>query len=90
MFQAILEKIKECIKLTGVTDIIYIAIDGPAPRMKMEQQRQRRLKSSKEKKIWDTNQITPGTPFMERLNNFLEKEMKKFDVLTVLRFKRTR
>ena len=26
MFQAILEKIKECIKLTGVTDIIYIAI----------------------------------------------------------------
>jgi 5'-3' exonuclease len=83
MFQAILEKIKECIKITGVTDIIYIAIDGPAPRMKMEQQRQRRLKSSKEKKIWDTNQITPGTPFMKRLNKFIEKEMKKFKILTV-------
>ena len=84
MFDAILEKIKDCIKITGVTDTIYIAIDGPAPRMKMEQQRQRRLKSSKEKKIWDTNQITPGTPFMKRLNKFLEKEIKKFDVLTVL------
>ena len=84
MFTAILEKINDCIKITGVTDTIYIAIDGPAPRMKMEQQRQRRLKSSKEKKIWDTNQITPGTPFMKRLNKFLEKEIKKFDVLTVL------
>ena len=83
MFQAILEKIKECIKITGVTEIIYIAIDGPAPRMKMEQQRQRRLKSSKEKKIWDTNQITPGTPFMKRLNLFIKKEMKKFKILTV-------
>jgi len=84
MFKAILEKINECIKITGVTDTIYIAIDGPAPRMKMEQQRQRRLKSSKEKKLWDTNQITPGTPFMKRLNQFLEKEIKKFDILTVL------
>ena len=83
MFQEILKKIKECIKITGVTDIIYIAIDGPAPRMKMEQQRQRRLKSSKEEKIWDTNQITPGTPFMEKLNKFIEKEMKNFKILTV-------
>ena len=82
-FKLFLEKINGRIKLTGVTDIIYIAIDGPAPRMKMEQQRQRRLKSSKEKKIWDTNQITPGTPFMERLNKFIEKEMKKFKILTV-------
>ena len=65
MFNAILEKIKECISLTNVTDLIYIAIDGPCPRTKMEQQRQRRLKSSQEYKIWDTNQITPGTRFMD-------------------------
>lgn len=84
IFTSILEKINECIEITGVTDTIYIAIDGPAPRMKMEQQRQRRLKSSKEKKIWDTNQITPGTPFMKRLNIFLEKEIKNLNVLTVL------
>ena len=83
MFSSILEKINECIKLTGVKDIIYIAIDGPAPRMKMEQQRQRRLKSSQEKKIWDTNQITPGTPFMERLNKFLTDKLNTFKVMTV-------
>jgi len=83
MFCAILEKINECIEITGVKDIIYIAIDGPAPRTKMEQQRQRRLKSSQENKIWDTNQITPGTPFMKRLNKFLEKEIKNFTVTTI-------
>ena len=52
MYLAIFEKIKECINITNVKDLIYIAIDGPAPRTKMEQQRQRRLKSSQEKKIW--------------------------------------
>ena len=71
MFSAILQKIKDCITITNVKDKIFIAIDGPAPRTKMEQQRQRRLKSSQENKIWDTNQITPGTNFMNQLNNFL-------------------
>lgn len=83
MFLSILEKINDCIELTGVKDIIYIAIDGPAPRMKMEQQRQRRLKSSQEKKLWDTNQITPGTPFMERLNKFLTDKLNTFQIMTV-------
>ena len=40
MYASIFEKIKECISLTNVQDLIYIAIDGPAPRTKMEQQRQ--------------------------------------------------
>ena len=84
MFNAILEKIKECISLTNVTDLIYIAIDGPCPRTKMEQQRQRRLKSSQEYKIWDTNQITPGTRFMDSLNQFLKKSIKDFKIKTIL------
>ena len=76
MKQSILEKIQECVEITGVDNILYIAIDGPAPRTKMEQQRQRRLRSFHENKIWDTNQITPGTRFMNDLNVFLKENLE--------------
>jgi len=84
MFQSILSKIKECILLTNVRKQVFLAIDGPAPRAKMEQQRQRRLRSSLEDKIWDTNAITPGTKFMENLNNFLSKKIKELPVSCIL------
>ena len=65
-------------------DAVFIAIDGPAPRAKMEQQRHRRLKSSQEEKIWDTNAITPGTEFMEKLNSFLLRKIKEIPVKCIL------
>ena len=80
MYKSIFEKIEECISLTNVQKLVYIAIDGPAPRTKMEQQRQRRLKSSQEKKLWDTNQITPGTPFMDTLSRYLHQRCKELKV----------
>ena len=76
MNKSILDKIKECIEITDVDKLLYIAIDGPAPRTKMEQQRQRRLRSVHENKIWDTNQITPGTRFMNNLNIFLKDNLE--------------
>ena len=80
MYDKIFDKILECIKLSNVKNKVYIAIDGPAPRTKMEQQRQRRLKSANEKKIWDTNQITPGTKFMNQLNTFLKNKCKDLPI----------
>ena len=69
---------------------IYMAIDGVAPCSKMAQQRLRRFKTVLEKKehskikkslnipvndeSWDTNAISPGTPFMI----YLSKELRKY------------
>lgn len=69
------------------TQLIYLAIDGVAPRAKMEQQRVRRYRTVKQKKLeeviynkhtvnkidFDTNCITPGTIFMFKLSVHLKK-----------------
>ena len=51
---------------------VYLFIDGVAPLAKIMQQRKRRYMS--DKKNWDTNAITSGTPFMNKLLLFLEKK----------------
>ena len=56
---------------------VFIAFDGVPPMAKMKQQRERRYKGwltsqwLNEKKPWDTVQITPGTPFMKKLDTAL-------------------
>ena len=86
--------------------LLYMAIDGVAPRAKMNQQRMRRYRSAKEneynrqKKLFkareagdedeirvlsdpdylekhDSNVITPGTPFFQRLSHHLKNFIKE-------------
>ena len=74
--------------------LLYMAIDGVAPRAKMNQQRSRRFRSALEaEKLraeaaakgepeakgepFDSNCITPGTPFMARLSDHLRFYVKK-------------
>jgi len=62
---------------------VYIMIDGVAPRSKMNQQRERRYKSyffkefeTGKSSLWDSNQITPGTEFMELLTKKLHEQFE--------------
>lgn len=72
--------INEVWKTAGKPSHVYIGVDGVVPMAKIRQQRVRRFKSAwqRESKIeWDTNAITPGTYFMERLTTELVRIASK-------------
>ena len=81
------------------TSTLFIAMDGVPPRAKMEQQRLRRYKKvytdNLKKNIknkyklncetyFDSNQISPGTVFMDKLSKKLKKGKNKFNVKNVI------
>lgn len=99
MMIAIFEYTERVVNMVRPRKLLMIAVDGVAPRAKMNQQRSRRFRSAQEaaekdkataeyhamlkatgreselengedgqpKKTWDSNAITPGTPFMDTL-----------------------
>lgn len=93
------KQIHEYIRLVKPTETVIIAFDGVAPVAKLENQRNRRYKSEFttslmrkagiEKASWDTTAITPGTPFMEKLDvglkaYFAGPKSKKFGAKSII------
>ena len=98
MFKGIFAYIDRIVHLVKPRQMLYMAIDGVAPRAKMNQQRSRRFRSAQDlaeaataaraageiiddSKIFDSNCITPGTEFMEKLSKhldyFIAKKMRE-------------
>ncbi|KAJ7591357.1 exoribonuclease 2 [Mycena floridula] len=100
MMVEIFQYTERVVNMVRPRKLLFMAIDGVAPRAKMNQQRSRRFRSAQEaqdketahkenlalwegmgkevseeeknKVAWDSNAITPGTPFMDLLSASLK------------------
>jgi 5'-3' exonuclease len=75
-FSAICTEIESIVKMCTPTEELLLAIDGVAGLSKMNQQRQRRFRSAKEKtneqrSIFDSNGISTGTAFLTELAEYI-------------------
>ena len=79
LFEMVGQYIDRLIKLVKPKKRIVLAIDGPAPISKQNQQRQRRYRSAKEKDdgAFDSNSITPGTIFLDHLGKYIDWFIRK-------------
>lgn len=85
IFDEVLKHTKYVIEQSQVDELVYLAVDGVAPRAKIQQQRRRRYMTGYRNDLinkfkiannipicsWDSNCITPGTQFMIDLHQFL-------------------
>jgi len=105
MYENVCRYVDRLFRAVRPRKMLYLAIDGVAPRAKMNQQRARRFKGAQEvrenaeterevkktlmeaghhfteeeinKTEWDSNVITPGTPFMLKLSEFVRFYVRK-------------
>ena len=74
IIQSVIQKIENIINIINPDKNIIIAFDGVPPMAKLNQQKNRRYKSSLQNILfeknapWDSCSITPGTDFMKKLD----------------------
>jgi 5'-3' exonuclease len=87
IFEEVLRYTLSIVDVCKPKDMLYIAVDGVAPRAKIQQQRKRRYMSAYKNNVtnefkkannipvtsWDSNCITPGTEFMKELDAYLKQ-----------------
>ena len=78
VFTMFFDFIKTLVEIVTPSETLFIAIDGPAPLSKQAQQRQRRFAAALERKDgFDSNKLTPGTPFMFEFTKFMNTAIRK-------------
>ena len=83
LINSVIDKINTIISHVKPSDFTYICFDGIPPFAKLNQQKNRRYKNHVQdilfnnNKLWDTAAITPGTNFMNKLDNELKKYYNK-------------
>jgi 5'-3' exoribonuclease 1 len=84
LIKGVCEKILDYLNMVQPTNVL-IAFDGVPPMAKMKQQKERRYKSWYVQSLlpptneWNTVHITPGTPFMKRLNVEIKDFFKVYE-----------
>lgn len=80
LFDEVCSQIEQLLNVVCPRKRLIICIDGPAPLAKQSQQRKRRYKSAleaDERCDFDSNCITPGTDFMDRLGKYIDWFIRK-------------
>jgi 5'-3' exonuclease len=98
VIQNVIRYIQKIVSFAKPQQLMFVAIDGIPPRAKMHQQRKRRYMSAWRKNMiktktgidpfpWDTNAITPGTGFMNKLSAGLNEHFStsKYPFKVILR-----
>ena len=82
IIETVIIKIEDIIKIINPCENVFIAFDGVPPFAKISQQKNRRYKSAYQSRLfkthvlWDSCAITPGTLFMNNLNNAISLHFK--------------
>ena len=80
VFEDVCKTVEELFCLVRPRRRLILCVDGPAPISKQNQQRQRRFRSAMEASPdapFDSNCITPGTKFMDRLTKYIDWYIRK-------------